>query len=237
MFQIGETLRQARLARNLELEAIAGQTKIPARYLAALERERFDLLPGDAYARGFLREYAQILELDPGPFLDELDCRPDESEPSPLMLLPPPRRSFVPLRRIVVLVATGAVVAFALLAWRFGGERQQPMRTAAPGSPLSRPLDRPESSSTTEHVVGAPALLLAAARGDCWLSVRVGSRSGQVLYEGLLRQGASLRFRRQPLWIRIGAPWNLDVRLNGQPMRVLTKTGNVLLARSELQRV
>ena len=61
----------------------------------------------------------------------------------------------------------------------------------------------------------AARLVLAAARGDSWLSVRVGSASGELLYEGLLTQGNSLSFKRKRLWIRMGAPQSLDATLNG----------------------
>jgi transcriptional regulator with XRE-family HTH domain len=238
MFAIGATLRAARLARNLELEAIAQQTMIRTRYLAALEDERFEALPGDVYARIFLREYAELLGLDPRPFLDELDSRLGESEPSPLILLPPARRSLLGTKRVLTLVAAAAAVAVGLLAWRFGGEHrpQLPVPTPPTRPPLTvRPRAQPQPAPSRARPA-APELRLAASRGDCWLSVRVGSRDGQVVYEGLLRAGGSLRFHRRRLWIRIGAPWNLDVRLNGRKIGTLPpRTGNVLFAASVLQ--
>jgi hypothetical protein len=60
----------------------------------------------------------------------------------------------------------------------------------------------------------APALTLAATRGDCWLELRVGSSTGPVVYEHVLRQGEKARFGlHKPLWIRVGAPWNLDATI------------------------
>jgi cytoskeleton protein RodZ len=50
--------------RGLELTQIEADTCIRARYLRALEDERFELLPGTAYVRGFLRTYARYLGLD-----------------------------------------------------------------------------------------------------------------------------------------------------------------------------
>lgn len=237
MLDIGATLRAARLARDLDLEAVARQTMIRTRYLAALEEERFDALPGGVYARSFLREYAELLGLDPQPFLDELDSRLVESEPSPLTLLPPARRPLLGTKRLLTLVTAAVAVAVGLLAWRFGGEHraQLPVPTPPARPPLIvRPAAQPHAGRT--RPVGRPQLLLAASRGDCWLSVRVGSRDGQVLYEGLLRTGGSLRLHRQRLWIRIGAPWNLDVRLNGRKLGGLPRgTGNVFFFGSALQ--
>jgi hypothetical protein len=65
-------------------------------------------------------------------------------------------------------------------------------------------------------------LVLAAARGDCWLSVHLGRQGGAVAWEGLLAQGRKLFFTsRRPLWIRVGAPQSLAVRVNGHRMGAL----------------
>ena len=52
MFQLGSSLREARLRRGLDLADVERATRIRSRYLAALEEERFDVLPGEAYAKG-----------------------------------------------------------------------------------------------------------------------------------------------------------------------------------------
>jgi cytoskeletal protein RodZ len=62
--EVGQQLRQARLARNLELVEIAKATRIRSHYLRALEEGEFDILPSPAQVRGFLRTYAEFLELD-----------------------------------------------------------------------------------------------------------------------------------------------------------------------------
>jgi len=49
------------------LEEVEERTKIRKRYLRAMEEERWELLPGAAYARAFLRTYAEFLALDGGP--------------------------------------------------------------------------------------------------------------------------------------------------------------------------
>src|SRR5215471_4849009 len=60
---IGERLRRAREARGLTLDAVAASTHIRERYLEALEEERFEEIPGPAYVKGFLRNYAVHLGL------------------------------------------------------------------------------------------------------------------------------------------------------------------------------
>jgi cytoskeletal protein RodZ len=62
---LGEMLRSARESRGLDRARIERDTRIRERYLAALERGAYDELPGEVYARGFLRTYATYLGLDP----------------------------------------------------------------------------------------------------------------------------------------------------------------------------
>jgi cytoskeleton protein RodZ len=72
---LGPSLAAARLAHGLELRDAQLDTKIRARYLAALEDEDFDALPGEAYAAGFLRTYADYLGLDADAYVEELRRR------------------------------------------------------------------------------------------------------------------------------------------------------------------
>jgi flagellar biosynthesis protein FlhG len=61
----GSVLRRIRLSRGVELEEISAVTKINERYLRCLEEDRYEELPAPVYVRGFLREYAKCLRLDP----------------------------------------------------------------------------------------------------------------------------------------------------------------------------
>jgi len=67
--EIGDRLREARENKDLTLEQAQEGTRIRRAFLQALEEERFDQLPADVYARGFLRNYARFLGLDPEPLL------------------------------------------------------------------------------------------------------------------------------------------------------------------------
>lgn len=69
MSPLGETLRRARLAKGITFEGAERVTRIPRKYLEALEQENFGILPAPVYARGFLRSYAGYLGLDPGELL------------------------------------------------------------------------------------------------------------------------------------------------------------------------
>jgi cytoskeleton protein RodZ len=62
---LGAWLRAQREARGVGLREIAESSKISLRYLEALEADRFEVLPAPVFTRGFLREYARVVGLDP----------------------------------------------------------------------------------------------------------------------------------------------------------------------------
>lgn len=69
----GVALRQAREARGFSLVEVARTLKLTPRQIEAIENENLSQLPGIAFARGFIRNYARFLGLDPSPLLERLD--------------------------------------------------------------------------------------------------------------------------------------------------------------------
>jgi cytoskeleton protein RodZ len=62
--RIGEMLRREREKRQISIETIAAKLRLNAKYIEALEEDRYDRLPGDTYIRVYLRSLAQYLSLD-----------------------------------------------------------------------------------------------------------------------------------------------------------------------------
>ncbi len=62
---VGEKLRQARKRQHLSLEEVERDLKIRLKYLEAFEDNKYDALPSEVYAIGFLRRYAEYLNLKP----------------------------------------------------------------------------------------------------------------------------------------------------------------------------
>lgn len=60
---VGQRLMEARLARQLTIEEVAGQLHLPVRHLDALEQQDLSRLPGPSYICGYLRSYAKFLHL------------------------------------------------------------------------------------------------------------------------------------------------------------------------------
>src|SRR5207244_6665229 len=75
MFEIGNSLREARLRQGLDFPPVEQATKIRGKWLRALEEEQFDVLPAQTYVKGFLRSYADYLGLDGQLYVDEFNSR------------------------------------------------------------------------------------------------------------------------------------------------------------------
>jgi Helix-turn-helix domain len=69
--QIGAILEEARNRQRIDIETLAERTKIRPKYLRALESEDWEALPGPAYARGFIRAYADEVGIDSEVLVDE----------------------------------------------------------------------------------------------------------------------------------------------------------------------
>ena len=80
----GAVLRAARLAKGLEIADIANELRIPKTYLAALESETYDELPGATYGHGYIKSYCKMLGIDATPHLDKykMMVARDQSQPS-----------------------------------------------------------------------------------------------------------------------------------------------------------
>ncbi len=66
----GDLLRRSREAHGIALGAVAERTRIAARHLEALERSDLDALPAGPFGRSYIRAYAEMLGIDPGPILE-----------------------------------------------------------------------------------------------------------------------------------------------------------------------
>jgi hypothetical protein len=248
MFEIGGSLREARLKRGLTPADVQKAIRIRDRYLQALEEERWELLPGDAYVKGFLRTYADYLGLDGSLYVEEYNSRFSQPEEQPLLV--PERFARTGglwggvgfLRPLVVVGVIVAIVA-AVAAWQLSGSsgnEQGAPPTTSPTTTGSHHTAPKQTHHKKKHVSAALSshAVLVASRGNSWLWVRAGSATGPTVYEGTLLQGKTLpvNLANGPVWIRVGDPPSIDVRLGGRLVHGLpTQVGNVLLTRSGIQ--
>lgn len=125
---VGEQLRLAREARGLELADIAQTLKLGPRQVESLEAGDWKGLPGNTFIRGFVRNYARLIQIDPAPLMAQLDEVLEKpvsslgvSEMTPATM---PHSGSVGSRhsKLVVLIGAGSVVLAALVYFLIPGD-------------------------------------------------------------------------------------------------------------------
>jgi len=234
VFEIGNSLREARHRQQLELSEIEQATKIRARYLQALEEESFDALPAQAYVKGFLRNYAEYLGLDGQLYVDEYNSRYAVGEEELREPVVARRTSGVHShhrrveRRGVLLALVGIGIVFALViaAWKFSGNNANPIANlnTPPTTPTTKAsTTRTKTKPKPKPTVTVPArfaFFMVAVGGSCWMDVRNYSSSGRTLFTGTVDPGQNHRFVARRLWINLGDPAHLKASLNGRPVTI-----------------
>ncbi len=122
---IGSQLKESRELKKLTLDDIQEITKIQKRYLEAIEENNFSVLPGKFYARAFIREYAEALDMDPDELLSRF--KPEENEieePEPVAYSRMDRSSKIDEQKaasifshIPTLIVVLLVIAIIVVAW------------------------------------------------------------------------------------------------------------------------
>ena len=183
----GEALRRAREARGLSLAAVAEKTRIAPHHLDALERSDLDALPAGPFGKSYIRSYAEVVGIDPGPVLDAYHAQEmrrglgtaerDQRMLERLSHLVGPGEETPGLvarlraRGAAITAAAVLVVALATSGWWLlvrGGARRRPATgappaattPAAPGtvSPHERvPPTRPDRRARAPEGAAAPA--------------------------------------------------------------------------------
>ncbi|HEY3542235.1 MAG TPA: helix-turn-helix domain-containing protein [Gaiellaceae bacterium] len=202
MFELGNSLREARVRQALDYPQVELATKIRAKYLRALEDEAFEILPSETYVKGFLRSYADFLGLDGQVYVDEYNSRYG-SERS---LAERPRRARVHqdrgLERKVVLVALAGIAALTALviaAWKFGGSESPTVVPRAVQAPKAR----------------AELVLRGVGRGT-YVEVHRNAATGRLVLAATVGRGDVQRIAGSRFWLYIRRSGGLAVRLNGR---------------------
>lgn len=108
---VGTVLRNAREARSLPVSDIAQALKLGQRQVEALERDDWSVLPGTTFIRGFVRNYARLVDIDPAPLMGRLEGQLEK--PVDTLAVPaaaPPRISNASKSRDGLVVGIGGLL-------------------------------------------------------------------------------------------------------------------------------
>jgi hypothetical protein len=209
MFEIGNSLREARMRQGLDYNEVELGTKIRAKYVRALEEEQFEVLPGGTYIKGFLRSYAEFLGLDGQLYVDEYNSRfvVDAYDDMPQRRTRARQEQRSVERRVVVFALAGiaALTALVIVAWKFGGSDTTSPRTTSP--------------PVTHTAPAAPqGLRFVGLRKGTYLEIRRNSGIGPVVFQGTLRRGEDEFILGKRFWILVRRPTGVRFRLLGKPV-------------------
>lgn len=224
MFEIGDTLREARIRQDLTIKDAEDALKIRGKYLQALEQDDFEVLPGATFVRAFLRTYAEYLGLDADVLVAEYSgahgTAGDASHAIQQNAVPRPRTRSPRRQPNYAVVAVVTIIVIAVLALVFGNRGEEPAvidpesvsstTTTTAGSDVGGTGGVAEVQTQADGVIvteaagpGTPTedpdpdsldLVVEVLQNRCWIVVREESSSGATLYSGTLTEGQQLSY-------------------------------------------
>lgn len=239
MENIGNTLKQARLEKNISLEEIEKNTRIRKLYLEAIENEDWDVIPGTVYLRGFLRSYIKYLGLDEKEFLtglskvitphNETGALPEKIE------LPgrPKQKNAVFLGIIAIIILFASQFVYSHYLNSLGTGVNLPPQESRINTPEATPenqdsVSQPSETDVTEeeNKLESMDLNIKVVQNKCWMEIK---SEGKLLYEGTLKKGEEKSFLDlKNVSFRLGNAGDTEVYINNELLPGLGKSGEVV---------
>ena len=249
---IGDLLRRERERQNLSIKDIEKATSIRALYIDAIEKGEYKTLPGEVYAKGFVRNYANYLELNANEIVnafneemhpqEELqesagsssveearqeqsaDRNRDEYRGPKITSLEsyPMEKKSHGVRNALMVAAVVFVVAFAALI-AFGGDEE-------PSAPAPRAKTQTQQGQKQTEAAPKPAVdgveVKLSFTDRCWTEVVV---DGKTEFEGTAEKGKVLTLKgKDKVRITAGNAGALHYSLNGKDMGAIGQKGEVV---------
>jgi len=246
---LGERFRAAREARGLTLSDVSEQLRIRAVYLAAIEEENWPAIGAAVYARGFLRTYARFLGLDPEESVAAFNASsgaaaPASTAPAASPAEPPhpiagPRQGLSPVIWIASLVAIALVAYVVYNAMTLNRPSTSAIDTTATLAASSSPLPSNSPGPAATDIAATAASASPAASSSpggpnslelhftsaSWLRVSV---DGGASIEGTFPAGTIKTFHGKIAVVRVGNAAGVEAFVDGKPVGVLGKPGDVV---------
>lgn len=240
MSEIPGKLRAAREAAGLTVEDISARTKIKVQFIRAMEQGSFDHLPGEFFARSFLKNYAAEVGLSPEEIAAEFDAERTppvedfEPELAPIAVAParPFRVAMPPIAGlgrprnglpVVVLTLVVLVGLFAL---------NRPGRTVTAGTPgavgtsgVAEAAPAPAPPAPQPEAVPDKLTIDMRPTAATWVTA---VSDDQRLFSRLVEAGeqVSVQAQRQ-LMLRVGNAGGFEYTVNGVPGKPIGVSGEV----------
>ncbi|MFZ5908032.1 MAG: helix-turn-helix domain-containing protein [Nitrospirota bacterium] len=235
---VGETLRKKREELNLDLRQISDTLKIKYDYLRAIEDGAHERLPADVYVKGYIREYARILNLDPEITLNtyvQESGKPQAAQQAPVPDLHAPRKKF---RLVYILLPLIGLLGLVVFFLQSPVQEKPPLpgevRTQVP-EPAEQPVDPPGGSTPAEEALlqsGLPPekdafhTLGIHANDTTWLFVMIDQTETREL---LMQPGEILQLKaKQGFSLKIGNAGGVKLVFDGKDIGRIGENGAVV---------
>ena len=213
----GAALLVERRRQGLSLGDISRQLKLSVRQVEALERDDYSGFTGPVFVHGFIRNYAKLLNLDPGPLIRAADqvLNPPApaSDPVTAIVSPPEvrRRKIGMVPAVSVGAAVLVVVAVAVSVGNRGDPKpssEQPVVAAieqvaqprepapAPKPAAAQPAAKPAAGNAVAGEQGERATLRMVFDQESWVEIK--DRNGNTIFGQLSPAGSRRSVSGEP---------------------------------------
>jgi transcriptional regulator with XRE-family HTH domain len=230
---LGEILRKAREQKGLSLEEVEAITRIRRKHLEALESDDFASLPPATYVKGFVKNYATVLGLDPQQMLELLPLSEPKVEIQPPMKLEkPPRGLGIWLFGLLTVCFVGGLAAY-LYNYYQNNRPYVPPDYAAIVVPTLTPVPTPEgliavATQTVPPKATEGIEVRVRAIDRAWMAVYIDGDARPV-YNGTMEIGETQTFSgKERVYIHCGNAGGVDYTINGQRKGLMGKPGEVV---------
>jgi len=244
MLTPGAALRAARTDKHLSVAAAAEALRSREALINALENDNYSFFSADMYARGFIRNYARVVGLDPDPLLAAYQTQYAKNDPD---IMNPAQHEVgggltlasAPRTNVRALIVAGVVALLALItvvSVVLGGRAPdtasvddvvdvapEPARTPDTVDPNTNELPAPQP---VEPVSGVELVL--AFEQASWMQIFV---DGVLVLEETVRAGETLQYRGDEVRVRFGNAGGVFAELNGTDLGAQGGRGEVINVR------
>lgn len=235
----GQMLQAAREEKQWSYADTEEITKISIRYIQALEEEKYEILPGATYVKGYLRTYAKQLGLNSDEIIAlynssaSSELIPTLESPSTLVKVRPPW-----LRPAIIGSISGLAIVLIITVVVLSQSGNRPVDSPYDPSALpTAPQIEPATPAPSVPKVPNPEPSVAATQEGltvqldftqlCWIEVRV---DGQPSWQGEFKAGTSKEVKGTSKieLVKVGNAGGITGTLNGKALPSLGKSGAVI---------
>ena len=215
---IGPKLLKEREYKGLSKEKVSDDLKIQSKYIDAIEKGNFELLPGDAYAKAFLKSYGDYLGLHGREIVEEYkNLKKAAATVAPDVFIHHPKirdkRKRMPLKlEMTPEIKMGILVILVLILF---------VMMIFYLKSCTVPGGSNDQSAKLETSTMPPLLLeVEVVTGDCWFEI---TKDNEAPMKAQLQKGFTRGYSaNEAFYLKVGDKNNMKITFNGKPVPIET---------------